>query len=129
IHEAPDLVEQIEARGACVRSLPRYSPEFNPIELLWSKRPCCTAVEASDQEGLCGHGRSAAGGRGACHRVDDGGGCRGMVPALRLPASTLLTYAIVPNRYSLGRINQPIQQTKDLARLCPYERKPGDTVD
>ena len=37
IHEAPDLVEQIEARGATVRPLPRYSPEFNPIELLWSK--------------------------------------------------------------------------------------------
>ncbi len=37
IHHAPDLVEQIEARGACVRPLPRYSPEFNPIEMLWSK--------------------------------------------------------------------------------------------
>ena len=37
IHQAPDLVEQIEARGAKVRPLPRYSPEFNPIEHLWSK--------------------------------------------------------------------------------------------
>ena len=37
IHEAPDLIEQIEALGATVRPLPRYSPEFNPIELLWSK--------------------------------------------------------------------------------------------
>jgi transposase len=37
IHEAADLVEQIEARGATVKALPRYSPEFNPIELLWSK--------------------------------------------------------------------------------------------
>ena len=37
IHEAPDLVEQIEALGATVRPLPRYSPEFNPIEHLWSK--------------------------------------------------------------------------------------------
>ena len=37
IHEAPDLVEQIEARGASVRPLPRYSPELNPIEMLWSK--------------------------------------------------------------------------------------------
>ena len=37
IHEAPDLVEQIEARGASVKALPRYSPEFNPIEPLWSK--------------------------------------------------------------------------------------------
>jgi transposase len=37
IHEAPDLVEQIEALGAVVKPLPRYSPEFNPIEMLWSK--------------------------------------------------------------------------------------------
>ncbi|ARA92177.1 hypothetical protein AWN76_002635 [Rhodothermaceae bacterium RA] len=52
IHEAPDLVEQIEARGACVRPLPRYSPEFNPIELLWSKlkhlikKACADTAEA-----------------------------------------------------------------------------------
>ena len=37
VRYAPDLVEQIEARGATVRPLPRYSPEFNPIEHLWSK--------------------------------------------------------------------------------------------
>ena len=37
IHEAPDVVEQIEALGAKVKALPRYSPEYNPIELLWSK--------------------------------------------------------------------------------------------
>ena len=37
IHEAPDLVEQIEGLGAVVKPLPRYSPDFNPIELLWSK--------------------------------------------------------------------------------------------
>lgn len=52
IHEAPDLIEQIEARGACVRALPRYSPEFNPIELLWSKlkhlikKACADTAEA-----------------------------------------------------------------------------------
>ncbi|RMF62888.1 MAG: transposase [Bacteroidetes bacterium] len=37
IHDAPDLVEQIEARGASVKPLPRYSPDYNPIEMLWSK--------------------------------------------------------------------------------------------
>ena len=29
--------ELIEATGACVLALPRYSPEFNAIEFLWSK--------------------------------------------------------------------------------------------
>ena len=37
IHEAPDLVDRIEARGGAVRPLPRYSPDFSPIEPLWSK--------------------------------------------------------------------------------------------
>ncbi|MEM1095239.1 MAG: transposase [Bacteroidota bacterium] len=37
IHEAADVVDQIEARGAEVKALPRYSPEYNPIEMLWSK--------------------------------------------------------------------------------------------
>ena len=52
IHEAPDLVEQIEAAGAMVRPLPRYSPEFNPVELLWSKlkqsikKACADTAEA-----------------------------------------------------------------------------------
>jgi transposase len=56
IHEAPDLIEQIEARGASVRPLPRYSPHhrcsFNPIELLWSKlkhlikKSCADTAEA-----------------------------------------------------------------------------------
>lgn len=52
IHEAPDLVEQIEARGAGVRALPRYSPEFNSIEMLWSKlkhlikKACADTAEA-----------------------------------------------------------------------------------
>lgn len=52
IHEAADLVEQIEARGAAVKPLPRYSPELNPIELLWSKlkhwirKACADTAEA-----------------------------------------------------------------------------------
>lgn len=36
IHSAR-AVEMIEAAGARVLAIPRYSPEFNPIELLWSK--------------------------------------------------------------------------------------------
>lgn len=37
IHEDADLVGQIEARGAELRRLPRYSPDLSPIEMLWSK--------------------------------------------------------------------------------------------
>ena len=33
----PDAVALVEAAGARVLALPRYSPEFNPIEMMWSK--------------------------------------------------------------------------------------------
>ena len=33
----PGAVALVEAAGARVLPLPRYSPEFNPIEMLWSK--------------------------------------------------------------------------------------------
>lgn len=52
IHQALDLVEQIEALGASVKPLPRYSPELNPIELMWSKlkhlvkKACADTAEA-----------------------------------------------------------------------------------
>ncbi len=52
IHEAADWVEQIEALGASVKPLPRYSPELNPIEQLWSKlkhwirKACADTAEA-----------------------------------------------------------------------------------
>jgi len=36
-HKVPGVVEAIEKAGAEVRFLPPYSPDFNPIELLWSK--------------------------------------------------------------------------------------------
>ena len=37
VHENVALRAAIEARGAQVKPLPPYSPDFNPIELLWSK--------------------------------------------------------------------------------------------
>lgn len=37
IHKEEGLVAAIEAKGASLRRLPRYSPEKNAIELLWSK--------------------------------------------------------------------------------------------
>jgi transposase len=36
-HKAPDIRERIEYVGAELWYLPPYSPDFNPIELMWSK--------------------------------------------------------------------------------------------
>ena len=36
-HKVSGIVEMIEAMGAQLRFLPPYSPDFNPIELMWSK--------------------------------------------------------------------------------------------
>lgn len=37
IHQADEITEAIEARGAWALFLPSYSPDFNPIENCWSK--------------------------------------------------------------------------------------------
>jgi len=36
-HKVSGIVEMIQAAGAQVKFLPPYSPDFNPIELMWSK--------------------------------------------------------------------------------------------
>jgi len=36
-HKVSGILEMIEAAGAQVRFLPPYSPDLNPIELMWSK--------------------------------------------------------------------------------------------
>ena len=36
-HKRPRIRELIEAAGASVLYLPPYSPDFNPIEMIWSK--------------------------------------------------------------------------------------------
>jgi transposase len=36
-HKTQGVQEAIEATGATVRYLPPYSPDFNPIEPMWSK--------------------------------------------------------------------------------------------
>jgi transposase len=36
-HKIPGVREAIEARGAELLYLPPYSPDFNPIEMMWSK--------------------------------------------------------------------------------------------
>ncbi len=36
-HKSPDVARAIEAAGAQLAYLPPYSPDFNPIEPMWSK--------------------------------------------------------------------------------------------
>jgi transposase len=36
-HKSDGIIELIEQRGAQVQFLPAYSPDFNPIEMMWSK--------------------------------------------------------------------------------------------
>jgi transposase len=36
-HKSPQIRRLIEAAGASVLYLPPYSPDFNPIEMIWSK--------------------------------------------------------------------------------------------
>ncbi len=36
-HKAPGVREAIESAGATLRYLPPYSPDFSPIENMWSK--------------------------------------------------------------------------------------------
>jgi transposase/uncharacterized protein YnzC (UPF0291/DUF896 family) len=36
-HTGATIRQLMEARGACLQFLPPYSPDFNPIELCWSK--------------------------------------------------------------------------------------------
>lgn len=37
LHKRTDFIEAIEAAGASVMMLPRYSPDLNPIEAAWGK--------------------------------------------------------------------------------------------
>jgi transposase len=52
-HKAPQVREAIEAAQCKLRLLPRYSPEFNPIEMCWSKiKALLRKVEARTTEAL-----------------------------------------------------------------------------
>ena len=37
VHKKPRAAQAIEAKGAWIMVLPRYSPNFNPIEMAFSK--------------------------------------------------------------------------------------------
>ena len=52
-HKNERTIALIEAAGASVLFLPPYSPDLNPIELMWSKvKAALRAMEARTQESL-----------------------------------------------------------------------------
>ena len=52
-HKSEETLALIEAAGAEVRFLPAYSPDFNPIEKMWSKvKQSLRSAEARDEEEL-----------------------------------------------------------------------------
>ena len=54
-HKTSAVAEAIEAAGAEVWFLPPYSPDFNPIEKMWSKvKAFLRKVEARTHEALVG---------------------------------------------------------------------------
>jgi len=53
VHYDPEALKLIEARGAVAKFLPPYSPDFNPIEKMWSKiKSQLRKLEARSQEEL-----------------------------------------------------------------------------
>lgn len=52
-HKSPDIVQRLHAAGAQLLYLPPYSPDFNPIELMWSKiKTALRSAKAHTQEAL-----------------------------------------------------------------------------
>lgn len=52
-HQAPGIERLLQQAGAELRYLPPYSPDFNPIELMWSKvKEALRAAKARTQEEL-----------------------------------------------------------------------------
>jgi len=52
-HKVEGVIEPIIAAGATVRYLPPYSPDLNPIELMWSKiKACLRKLKAKTKEAL-----------------------------------------------------------------------------
>ena len=52
-HKVEGVIEPIIAAGATVRYLPPYSPDLNPIELMWSKlKACLRKLKARTKEAL-----------------------------------------------------------------------------
>ena len=52
-HKSPHTIALIEEVGASVQFLPAYSPDFNPIEMMWSKiKNHLRSLEPRDSEEL-----------------------------------------------------------------------------
>lgn len=52
-HQSPAIERVLEQAGAELRHLPPYSPDFNPIELMWSKiKAALRAAKARTEEDL-----------------------------------------------------------------------------
>ncbi len=52
-HKSPKIDHLLQAAGAQLRYLPPYSPDFNPIELMWSKvKNALRSAKARTQEEL-----------------------------------------------------------------------------
>jgi transposase len=61
-HKSSAVKQAIEAAGLTVKFLPRYSPEFSPIEPCWSKlKTALRAVAARTVEGLTSEVTTAMG--------------------------------------------------------------------
>ena len=43
-HRMEGIKELIEEKGARIEYLPPYSPDFNPIEMMWSVHKCCIQI-------------------------------------------------------------------------------------
>jgi transposase len=60
VHQSSAVADLLQRVGAEVRYLPPYSPDFNPIELMWSKiKTHLRAAKARTQEDLCSATASA----------------------------------------------------------------------
>lgn len=59
-HKVAGVREAIEAAGAHLRYLPAYSPDFNPIENMWSKIKQCLRSLAPRTDAELLHARAAA---------------------------------------------------------------------
>ena len=54
VHKSPTVAHWLHAAGAELWYLPPYSPDFNPIELMWSKvKAALRCAQARTQETLC----------------------------------------------------------------------------
>jgi transposase len=52
-HKDPEVIAAVEQAGASVWHLPPYSPDFNPIEQMWSKvKEILRSLEARTAEAL-----------------------------------------------------------------------------